>query len=83
VTTSVILENSMSVVKHVLVTLLAATVGWVVVNGILWLYVEFAGPFYPDATQQQRNFDHYLIGSLMVIGVFSIVGNIISGRWKR
>jgi len=73
----------MNIVKRCLVTLLAIVVGLLVANAIFWLYGELAGPFYPNPTQQQRNFDNYLIGSLVVIVVSGVTGNIIYSRWKR
>ncbi len=73
----------MNIVKRCLVTLLAVIIGLTVANGLLWLYVEFAGPFYPDSTQQQRNFDHFLIGNLVVMIASGIAGNILYSCWKR
>jgi len=73
----------MNIVKHCLVTLLAIAIGLLVANGVFWLYGELAGPFYPDSTQQQHNFDNYLIGNLVVIIVSGIVGYVIYGRRKR
>jgi len=78
-----VLGGVMNIAKRCLVTLLAIATGLLIANGVFWLYGELAGPFYPDSTQQQRNFDNYLIGSLVVIVASGIVGNIIYGYWKR
>jgi len=73
----------MNVAKHCVVILLAIIIGLSAANGIWWLYIEMAGPFYPDSSQQQRNFDNYLIDNLLVIVVSGIAGYIVYGRRKH
>lgn len=78
----------MNIFRRCLMTVLAIMIGLAVGNGLLWLYVEFAGPFYPDSTQQQCNFDHFLVGNLVVIisSVISFTGvaaNVVVWRSNR